>query len=183
VTGLKVGDKIFKKIMKKNNGFTFIEVLIVVAIIGILASIILVGLSGFRNRGRDTRRVADLREVQNGLELYYTKNGVYPDTTAFAGGPGSGSLSDILINAGIGINVVPDDPNAAGSDWHYGYCRSGTTSYVLGAHLEDSGNSNLSQYQAGTNFPCLPTLGGNTPGATEGCSTAGSGTNKYCVVF
>ncbi len=159
--------------MKKKTGFTFIEVLIVVAIIGILSSIILVGLGSFRNRGRDTRRIADLQQVQNGLELYYTKNSAYPPQSDWA------ALSSNLIGAGIGINVVPNDPT---SGWSYGYCVSGN-SYVLGAHLEDIGNSSLKQYQLGTNFPCLPTLGGSTPGATEACSTASVGTNKYCVVF
>jgi prepilin-type N-terminal cleavage/methylation domain-containing protein len=52
------------------KGFTLIEVLTVVAIIGLLASIVLVGLGSFRTRGRDTRRIADLRSTQNALELY-----------------------------------------------------------------------------------------------------------------
>jgi len=63
---------------KKNKGFTLIEMLVVVAVIGLLASLILVGLSDFRTRGRDTRRIADIKEVQNGLEVYYMKNGTYP---------------------------------------------------------------------------------------------------------
>jgi len=58
---------------KKEKGFTLIEMLVVVAVIGLLASLILVGLSSFRTRGRDTRRVADTKEIQNGLELYYMK--------------------------------------------------------------------------------------------------------------
>jgi len=159
--------------MSKNKGFTFIEVLIVVAIIGILSSIILVGLGSFRNRGRDTRRIADLRETQNGLELYYTKYGYYPAATTWK------DLSDTLIAAGIGINVIPKDP---ANDWDYGYCLSGTTNYVLGAWLEDGSNPNLSQYQTNTVFPCTPTLSG-TPGDTAACSKLGAITNKYCVVF
>jgi len=156
----------------KNKGFTFIEMLIVVAIIGILASIILVGLGSFRNRGRDTRRIADLRETQNGLELYYTKNSYYPNVTTWQ------DLSAALIGAGIGVNIVPDDPS---SGWHYGYCLSGTTSYVLGAYLEDGGNPSLNQYPAGTLFPCNPPVSG-TP-SDPLCSKVGAITNKYCVSF
>jgi len=160
----------------KNKGFTFIEMLIVVAIIGILASIVLVGLGSFRNRGRDTRRVADLRETQNGLELYYTKNGIYPAATTWQ------ELSVALIGAGVGINVVPDDPTPT---WHYGYCISGTTNYVLAAHLEDPNNAQLSQMPSTTQFPsgCGGPSTAGTPNSSAECSVVGHTTDKYCVIF
>jgi prepilin-type N-terminal cleavage/methylation domain-containing protein len=50
-------------------GFTLIELLVVVAIIGLLASIILASLSTARQKGRDARRLSDLREMANTLEL------------------------------------------------------------------------------------------------------------------
>lgn len=65
--------------LQKEKGFTLIELLIVVAIIGLLASAVLVGLGGFRARGRDARRIADLRETRKALELYYIKNNKYPE--------------------------------------------------------------------------------------------------------
>ena len=49
------------KIKDSNRGFTLMELLIVVAIIGLLASMILVGLSSFRTRGRDARRIFDVK--------------------------------------------------------------------------------------------------------------------------
>ena len=55
-----------------------IEILIVVAIIGILASVVLVGLGPTQQSGRDARRLSDLHEVQNAIELYYQKYGIYP---------------------------------------------------------------------------------------------------------
>ena len=85
--------------LKTNQGFTLIELLIVVAIIGLLASVVLVGLGGFRARGRDARRIADLRETQNALELYYTKNNKYP---SISGIDTWESLKTSLIGAGIG---------------------------------------------------------------------------------
>lgn len=57
-----------------------IELLIVIAIIGLLASIVLVGLSGFRKSGRDARRLADLKQLQVVVERYLQKCGVYPMT-------------------------------------------------------------------------------------------------------
>lgn len=101
------------------KGFTLIEVLIVVSIIGLLSATILVGLAGFRARGRDTRRLADLKQIQNGLELYYTKNNSYPDTTA--------GLSD------VGINKISGDP-APGRIYNYKKC--GADRYVIQATLD-----------------------------------------------
>lgn len=157
---------------KAHRGFTLIEILVVVAIIGILASIILVGVGSFRARGRDTRRIADLRETQNALELYFTKNGLYPDVNSWS------ALTSALIGGLIGVNSIPNDPT---SGWNYAYCRSGTDQYVLAAYLEDIGNPQLKQYPAGTTFPCAPTLSG-TPG-NPSCSNASAITNKYCLIF
>jgi prepilin-type N-terminal cleavage/methylation domain-containing protein len=159
--------------MENKKGFTLIEILIVVAIIGLLTSIILVGLGSFRARGRDARRIADLRETQNGLELYFTKNGSYPDVAAWA------NLTSALVSAGIGVGSISNDPT---SGWNYGYCRTTEgNNYVLAAYLEESGNTVLSQYPAGTVFPCTPVLTG-TP-SDPSCSVSGTVTNKYCLTF
>jgi len=70
------------KILKNSKkAYTLIEMLMVVAIIGVLASSILVGLSGTRAKARDSRRITDLKSVQTALELYYSKYNVYPSRT------------------------------------------------------------------------------------------------------
>src|ERR1700732_5233360 len=51
------------------RGFTLIELLVVIAIIGLLASIILASLNTARQKGRDARRLADLKEMANAMEL------------------------------------------------------------------------------------------------------------------
>jgi prepilin-type N-terminal cleavage/methylation domain-containing protein len=108
--------------LNSQRGFTLIEILIVISIIGILASIVLVNLGGFRAKGRDARRIADLKTLQNTLELYYSSNNKYPT-----------ALSDILT-AGIGVTKLPKDPKT-NSD--YGYCVTNAgDSYLLGATLE-----------------------------------------------
>lgn len=119
--------------MHKKQGFTLVEILVVVSIIGMLSSIVLVGLGSFRARGRDARRVADLRETQNALELYYGKFGGYPLTTW-------DGLEGTLIEAEIGVSGISDDP--LGSTNHYRYGSNGQ-SYVLGAKLEDENNQVL----------------------------------------
>lgn len=59
------------------QGFTLVELLIVVAIIGILATVVLISLNDARTKARDVRRLADVRQVALALELYYNKVGSY----------------------------------------------------------------------------------------------------------
>ncbi len=110
------------------KGFTLIELLVVITVIGLLSAMVLVGLSGVRAQGRDTRRVADLRNLQNGLEIYFNKNNTYPS-----------SLSDL----GAQLGQLPQDPlNREPYTYYYGVSSDGLH-YTLGALLEDEENSAL----------------------------------------
>ncbi len=150
------------------SGFTLVEILIVIFIIGLLSSIVLVGLGSFRARGRDARRVADLHLLQNGLELYFSKEGVYPDINVTSVS-GWDSFSDGLINAGIGVNVVPADP-AAQSGRYYEYSASSDgLNYVLKATLEDPNNPVLRE-----------DIDGNIYGVNCDDSTT---SGNYCIQF
>ena len=120
---------------KKPKGFTLIEMLIVITIIALLASIILVGMGSARAKARDSRRIADLHNVQNALELYFSKNGKYPTATNWD------DLITDLTNADIGINQIPKDPlNNTTYIYRYGADDAGTD-YVLGAQLEQCDNA------------------------------------------
>ena len=63
---------------KKQQGFTLIELLVVIAIIGLLASVVLLALNSARAKSRDAKRVADIRQIQSGLELYFNDCNSYP---------------------------------------------------------------------------------------------------------
>ncbi len=143
------------KVANKDQGFTLIEMLIVVAIIAVLASVVLVGLGPTRRLGRDARRITDLKQAQNGLELYFNKCGYYPGTAQALSPCGAYStiltwaeLTSALTGSNLGISNVPSDPTA-GSNYIYG-ASAGGTSYVIGAALEDAGNSALAQDVDGT---------------------------------
>lgn len=161
------------------KGFTLIEILIVVAIIAILASIVLVGLGPTQALGRDSRRVSDLQEIQNGLELYYNKNGAYPV-------PAQGAAWTVfqgdLTGASIGINNVPVDPSSPGRGYAYAWSAAGA-SYELMAYLESSQDSLWSSYTKPANF----VLAGNTAltGAAVSCIGTGvgavAGQYQYCL--
>lgn len=134
------------------KGFTLIEVLIVVAIIGILASVVLVGLGPLQRQGRDARRISDLKQIQAGLEFYYNKCGYYPGAVQAATPCGAravgftdlavnvAGLGGILTGSGLGITNIPEDPNA---NREYQYQSADGSSYVLRAQLDDANNRAL----------------------------------------
>ena len=62
---------------KKHRGFTLIELLVVIAIIGILASIVLVSLSGARTKAKDASVKANMDTMRLAVEMYATGNNTY----------------------------------------------------------------------------------------------------------
>ncbi len=117
------------------KGFTLIELLVVIAIIGILSSIVLASLNSARQKGRDARRIADIKQIQLALELYYDAHSSYPTTALYGTN---------LVSEGF-ISTVPKDPSS-GLGYAYEAIGTGTTcsSYHLGAKLETTGHTALS---------------------------------------
>ena len=63
-------------------GFTLIELLVVISIIGVLTAIILPNMMGMRERARDSKRKATLKELKTALRLYYNDHQSYPINTS-----------------------------------------------------------------------------------------------------
>ncbi len=66
----------------KNKGFTLIELLVVIAIIGLLASVVLLALNSARQKSRDAKRLADVRQLASAFELFFNDNNDYPQSMA-----------------------------------------------------------------------------------------------------
>lgn len=117
-----------RNILKKQEGFTLLELLIVIVIIGILALLIVPNVVSAPKKSRDTKRKTDLREVKNSLEAYRIDKGDYPADLA------------ALVTAGE-LKAVPTDPKNT-SPYVYTYTPSNSnTNYTLTACLENAGDT------------------------------------------
>lgn len=126
------------------RGFTLMELLIVIAVIGILMSIASVAYSSAQKKTRDSRRKSDMKAVQNAMEQYYADTDAsYPAAEA--------SLVPTYFPAGL-----PADPKPGGL-YVYTYPSSG---YCVCATLESGGGNATDTsctFASGSNY-CVKNL-------------------------
>ena len=96
---------------KKLLGFTLIEMLVVIGIIGILTTMILVSVSRVRKNAIDTRRKSNLEDVRGALTMYYAAKSTFPSTINWSDTDINrwNSLITILSTAGYISNQIPSD--------------------------------------------------------------------------
>lgn len=65
----------------KQQGFTIVELLIVIVVIGILALLVITTFTGIQQKARDTERTTDIKALHGQVEAYYATKGYYPTRT------------------------------------------------------------------------------------------------------
>lgn len=135
-----------------SKGFTLTEILVVIAIIGILTTVVSISTSSAKKQSRDAKRKADLELVAGALEIYYAQNKTYPLSTSEQS---VSNALNILITDGY-ISTLPEDPKKTEPGQVYNYQTDETgTKYYLDAQLERTETPTISNitanpYQPGT---------------------------------
>ncbi len=171
--------------LKDNSGFTLMELLVVIAVIGLLASLIIVANNNARVRARDTIKLRELKAIQTAIDLYFDANGFYPMGNdpnvrqANTNNPGTWNHLATLLSPYM-VLPTPENPLYSYSYYHdfpAGICtwdhskswangpkvfRVGKDGYMLEAWLEEP-NSKIGYPHGmfGANYPMLQIPGGN----------------------
>lgn len=118
---------IVKLLTKRQNGFTLLELLVSISIIGVLISLGAVSYSTAQKKARDSKRQGDLRAIQNALEQYYSICGyVYPTAMPAAGSPITCPTGSVIV-----LEAYPVDPKTASP--YPSTAALSTSSYSIGA--------------------------------------------------
>ncbi|MFA5159875.1 MAG: FISUMP domain-containing protein [Candidatus Omnitrophota bacterium] len=150
------------KSSENKSAFTLVELLVVIAIIGILTTIAVVALNNARAKARDAKRVADIKQVQTALELFFNDNNRYPTAAEF----NSGSLfSTSSLGTTTYMAAIPNTPGPAD-----GNCDAQYDQYIYSAS-DNGATYNLSF--------CL---GGATGSLAAGgsCATVAGFSSEFC---
>lgn len=154
--------------MKTNkNGFTLLELLVVIGIIAVLMALGAISYNLAQSKGRDSRRISDMKAIQNALEQYYANNGFkYPTTCSDATSFIKGSWPEDPYNGEIA---------GRGTFVYNGVCQ--VSSYCYCGRLEKA-TGNQTTDASNIFYMC----GNNADGTHQPQSTWLSGTGEYYCV-
>jgi len=131
-------------------GFTLIELLVVISIIGILMALGTASYTTAQKKGRDAKREADLKGLQNALEQYNSLHGTYPTVSNCV----AADISEVLP-AGF-----PTDPKTGNA--YPATCDASGLTYCICAQLEQAGTGNATDtacnFGAAGNYTCVTNL-------------------------
>jgi general secretion pathway protein G len=116
---------------RKRNGFSLIELLIVVAVIGTLAAIAIVLLNGTQQQSRIARAQGDVRAIASAVSLYLTHTGALPPDLATLTSPATNSAG---AQAGPFLTRLPSPPSGGSPAWSsYSYVNNGDGTWAVTA--------------------------------------------------
>jgi general secretion pathway protein G len=122
---------------RRTPGFTIVELLIVVVVIGILAAIVIVAYNGIQATARDNIRKSDLKNLATAIEAYYATNGNYPMSAGWCTQISHPSYTTAFqTEMAQFLNQLPLDPQYEATYQDYFYRNIGDQSYYLYAELE-----------------------------------------------
>lgn len=142
--------------IKTFAAFTLVELLVVISILGILATLVAGNYRSAKFRGNDAKRKSDLKQVSTALESFMNDHGVYPSASTYkimacpySTGVcdwGSGEFTD---GKTIYFKEIPKDPS---SKQNYVYRRVSTNKFQLFAKLENTQDKDIisTTYNCGT---------------------------------
>lgn len=121
----------------RKKGFTLIELLVVISIIGLLSSVVLASLDSANKKGRDAKRISEMKSIMTALELYYNDHGRYPtsDRDGCGGWDVANKNYDLLNKGELDgyISGSPKDTVATNNCSGYRYYRYPAGSYNCGS--------------------------------------------------
>jgi len=141
--------------MRKNRAFTLLELIIVVAIVGILLAISLAFLSDAKTRGNDTGKIQTMAETRKALQIYAADKGGFPDSiTELVNSGDIDTIDPSILYVGLnGNNVCNTSPC---STYHLAVVLKDINNGVLKTDSDQTTGS-----YDGTTNNCLP--GGGIP--------------------
>ena len=104
--------------ISKKSGFSLIQLLVVLAILGLLASVVLANMQQVRIKARDAQRISDMENIQLALRLYKDVNGAYPEFDSGVVIGEGGGLDALLLPY---LPKVPADALGSIADVTYEY--------------------------------------------------------------
>lgn len=111
--------------MQKRNGFSLIEILVAITIIGIVTGVIAMSVSSIQRNTRDSQRETDLRVLQSALQQFYADKNYYPNSDLSAQIANGSALTN-CSGEGAGcvvsktyLSKTPKDPNSPSVNYCY----------------------------------------------------------------